>query len=50
MLYLLLIEKEKKKGETARGLFPGPTHHIGCAMPGFSWLLDAIQICFKGSP
>jgi hypothetical protein len=43
------LKEDKKKGETAQGFFfPGQTCPVGCAMPGFSWLLGAINGCFKG--
>jgi hypothetical protein len=52
MLYILLIEREKKDGEGERngqGAFvPRQTCPVGCAVPGFSWLLGTIKGCFKG--
>jgi hypothetical protein len=46
---LLREDKEKKKEETARGLFfPGQTHPDSCAALGFSSLLGVIKSCFNG--
>jgi hypothetical protein len=52
MLYFLLIEGKKKKKErkTAKGPYfsLGQTRPIGCAVPGFFWMLGAFKSCFKG--
>jgi hypothetical protein len=49
MLYLLFIEEKRKKREKQPRafLFLGHTCLIGCAAPGFFWMLGAMESYFK---
>jgi hypothetical protein len=46
MLYLLFIERGKKREKQPRAFFPVQTCLIGCAAPGFFQLLGTIKVCF----
>jgi hypothetical protein len=49
-VFLKKKEEKKKREKWPGGFFPGQTHLIGCATPGFSWLLGAIRAVLRVSP